>query len=137
MVRIVLGVLLTVGAVTLGLASAIHFGVPLVIEDPESGASIPEAILAVVLAVGAASVWSRIGAAWGVALATTLFGLAGVGFGFSLTVGSGRTGDIAYHASLLVVLVSTALLLLMPAARRTLGPARTDESAPPRESGSA
>ena len=137
MVRVVLGVLLTVGAVTLGLASAIHFGVRLVIEDPDSGASIPEAILAFVLVVGAASVWFRIRAAWGVALATTLFGLAGVGFGFSLTVGSGRTGDIAYHASLLAVLVSTALLLLTPAARRTLRPARPDESPPTRESGSA
>ena len=122
-VRIVIGVLLTVGAVTLGLASAIHFGVPLIVRDPFAGAAIPEAILAVVLAVGAASVWSRIGAAWGVAIATTLFGLAGVGFGFSLTVGSGRTGDIAYHASLLAVLAAAALLVLTPAARRTLRPA--------------
>jgi hypothetical protein len=122
-VRIVIGVLLTVGAVTLGLASAIHFGVPLIVRDPFAGAAIPEAILAVVLAVGAASVWSRIGAAWGVAIATTLFGLAGVGFGFSLTVGTGRTGDIAYHASLLAVLMAAALLLLTPAARRTLRPA--------------
>ncbi|HYZ00041.1 MAG TPA: hypothetical protein VFA92_00970 [Candidatus Binatia bacterium] len=121
--RIVIGVLLTVGAVTLGLASAIHFGVPLIVRDPFAGAAIPEAILAVVLAVGAASVWSRIGAAWGVAIATTLFGLAGVGFGFSLTVGSGRTGDIAYHASLLAVLAAAALLVLTPAARRTLRPA--------------
>jgi hypothetical protein len=122
-VRIVIGVLLTVGAVTLGLASAIHFGVPLIVQDPFPGAAVPDAILAVVLAVGAASVWSRIGAAWGVAIATTLFGLAGVGFGFSLTVGTGRTGDIAYHASLLAVLMAAALLLLTPAARRTLRPA--------------
>jgi hypothetical protein len=116
-VKDLLGVFLTVGAVTLGLASAIHSGVPLIVQDPFPGAAIPEAILAFVLAVGAAGVWSRIGAAWGVALATTLFGLAGVGFGFSLTVGSGRTGDIAYHASLLAVLVAAALLLLTPAAR--------------------
>jgi hypothetical protein len=123
MVRIVLGMLLTVGAVTLGLASAIHSGVPLVVQDPDSAAAIPEAILGFVLAVGAASVWLRIGRAWGVALATTLFGLAGVGFGFSVTLGSGRTGDIVYHASLLAVLVAAALLLLTPAARRTVRPA--------------
>lgn len=123
MVRFVLGGLLTVGAVTLGLASAIHFGVPLIVEDPFAGAAIPEAVLAAVLAVGAASVWVRIPAAWGVALGTTLFGLAGVGFGFSLTLGSGRSGDIAYHASLLAVLAMAALVLLTPAARRSLRPA--------------
>ena len=121
--RVVIGVLLTVGAVTLGLASAIHFGVPLIVQDPFAGAAIPEAILAFILAVGAAAVWSRHGAAWGVALGTTLFTLAGVGFGFSLTLASARSGDIAYHAALLTLLVTAALLLLTPVARRTLRPA--------------
>ena len=120
MIRIVLGMLLTVGAVTLALASLIHFGVPVLIEDPFSSAAIPEAVLAVVLAVGAASVWSRVGPAWVVAVVTTLFGLAGVSFGFSLTVSGPRTGDIAYHVGLLAVLVTAALLLVTPAARRTL-----------------
>ncbi|MBO0690619.1 MAG: hypothetical protein J2P40_13730 [Candidatus Dormibacteraeota bacterium] len=121
--RVVLGISLTVAAATLGLASAIHFGVPLIIEDPFAGAAIPEAILAFILAVGAASVWTRHGAAWGVALGTTLFALAGTGFGFSLTVATSRSGDIAYHVALLAVLVTAALLLLTPVARRALRPA--------------
>ena len=57
MVRFVVGVLLSVGALTLGLASAIHSGVPLLVQDPFAEAAVPEAILAFVLAVGAVSVW--------------------------------------------------------------------------------
>ena len=59
-------------------------------------------------------------ARWGVALGTTLFALLATGFGLTITLGSGRTGDIAYHLSIFAVLAVTVVLLLLPAARRDL-----------------
>ncbi|HEX4212294.1 MAG TPA: hypothetical protein VIA06_03070 [Candidatus Dormibacteraeota bacterium] len=116
--------LMAIAAVTLALASTIHFGVrlgagQLAIHDPFPGAAIPEAVIAFVVACGALAVIGR-RAAWPVALGTTLFAVAGVLFGLSITLGSARTGDVAYHVSVLVVLVVTLCLLVTPAARRAL-----------------
>jgi hypothetical protein len=115
--------LLTTGAF-LG-AALIHFGMvialgPITIADPFPGAAIPEAIIAIVLGIGALSVLARRPARWGVALATTLFALLVTIYGLTVTVGSARTGDIMYHVSVLVLLGVIATLLLLPAGRHGL-----------------
>ena len=114
--------LMAVGAGTLFVASAIHFGirVPLLVEtvyDPFPGAAIPEAVISAVLSVGAVAVagwWpSTRGLAWG-ALA---FALLGVVFGLSVTVPRGGGGDIGYHVLLLALLLFTAVRLSRASAR--------------------
>jgi hypothetical protein len=120
-----IGGLLAVATATFVVASLLHFGVrlalgPLNLADPFAGAAIPEAIIALALGVGAIFVLARLPARWGVALATTLFALLATGFGLTITLGSGRTGDVAYHLSIFAVLAVTAVLLLLPAARRDL-----------------
>ncbi len=117
--------LLGVAAVSFACASAIHMGLTVTlgtvtIADPFPGAAIPEAILAVVLAVGAVTVLLRAPVRWAVALAATLFAFLVTVYGLTITVGAGRTADIAYHVSVLVLLGITGGLLLLPAGRRAL-----------------
>jgi hypothetical protein len=118
--------LMAVAAVTLAAASAVHFGVvlPPRLSDPFRGAAIPEAVVAAVLAGGLATVLSCRAVAWPVALGTTLFALLAVVYGLTVTVGGGRTGDVAYHLSLLAVLLAAAALLLAPGGRRALSAAK-------------
>jgi hypothetical protein len=116
-------------AVTLAIASVIHFGVviPLgviTVNDPFAGARIPEAILAAAMAVGAFGLmagWP--GARW-LALAASLLSIAGVlvGVRFVLTGTVSRPGDLIYHGALFVGLVATTGLLLM--ARTARAPER-------------
>jgi len=106
-------------ALTLAVASIVHFGVVIslgivTLNDPFAGARIPEAIIAVVLAVGAISLltpWA--GARW-LALAATVFAIVGVlvGLRFVLVATVARPGDLVYHGSLLVLLLATLVLLL-------------------------
>jgi hypothetical protein len=117
--------LMAVAAGAFAVASLVHFGVaitlgPLTLDDPFSGAAIPEAILALLLGIGAAMVIIRRPARWAVALATTLFALFVTIYGLSVTVSSSRTGDIVYHVSILMVLAVIVALLLLPPGRRSL-----------------
>jgi len=118
-----LGVLIAVAAVSFAMASVIHAGtvIPLgvtTVSDPFPGAVIPEAVIAVVVAAGAVAVFTRRPAARGAAVMATLFALLGTAYGLTVTLGSARTGDIAYHVGILVVLAVTLGLLLMPGGRR-------------------
>jgi hypothetical protein len=131
-ISIVITGLMAVATLTLALASVIHFGNTVSLgvvtfHDPFRGAALPEAIIAVVLAVGLVSVLLRLPAAWWIALATTVFALAGVILGLSIVLLSSarRSGDIVYHVSLLTVLVITVGVLLTPGARQGLGSARS------------
>jgi hypothetical protein len=115
-------------AVTFAIASVLHFGVVLplgiVTINGESfiGAAIPEAIIAVVLAGGSIGVMMRTRPAWGLAMTTTLFALAGVIIGLSVILRGrvSRPADLTYHASIFVALVITVGLLVTPAVRRAL-----------------
>ena len=114
-------------AVTLAIASIVHFGVviPLgvvTLDDPFAGARIPEAIIAVVVAVAALSLLTRWAGAWWLALAATIFAIAGVLVGVSIVLFGtvSRTGDLIYHFSLLVALLVTVVLLFTPAARHAI-----------------
>jgi hypothetical protein len=107
--------LMLVAGVTLCAASAIHFGltIPLgftSLSDPFAGAAIPELILGLTMLVGAASV--RRGHR-GVGLACTAFTLLVTLYGASVTLRAGGSGDVAYHAALLAVLLATLVLLLV------------------------
>ena len=117
--------LLGLAAAAFVVASLVHFGVViplglLTLDDPFPGAAIPEAILALVLAIGALSVLARRPARWRVALAAALFAFLVTLYGLTVTVGSARTADITYHISILVVLVVIIGLLLLPQGRRAL-----------------
>src|SRR5712691_5786471 len=106
------GVLLSMAAVTVAVASLLHFGVviPLgvaTISDPFAGAAIPEAVIAVVVAGGAATTLARLASARWLAPAATLFALAGTLYGLTVTLRRGQTGDIAYHLGLLTMLVAS------------------------------
>jgi len=104
------GRLMLIEAVTFAIASILHLGVA----ESFIGAAIPEAIIAVVLGAAAIAVMRRGAGSWGLALAATLFALAGVIIGLSVIVGGpvSRPIDLAYHATILVALVGTVVLLL-------------------------
>jgi hypothetical protein len=123
------GVLLSAAAVTLAVASLLHFGVAIplgarTISDPFAGAAIPEAVIAVLLAVGALTMLARLAKARWLAPAATLFALAGTVYGLTVTLRRGQVGDIAYHLALLTMLVASAVLLLVALRPRGGTPSR-------------
>jgi hypothetical protein len=105
-----IGGLMLAEAITFAIASVLHVGVL----ETFTGAAIPEAIIAVVLAAGAISVIRQMTGSWWAALATTLFALLGVIIGLSVIIGGrvSRPADLAYHAGIFVVLLITIGLLL-------------------------
>ena len=124
--KVIAGLML-VEALTLAIASIVHFGVviPLgvvTLDDPFAGARIPEAIIAVVVGVAAISLLVGWAGAWWLALAATLFAIAGVlvGIRFVLIGMVSPAGDLIYHFSLLVALLVTVGLLFTPAARQAI-----------------
>src|SRR5438067_6495518 len=102
--------LMLIEAVTFAIASILHLGVA----ESFIGAAIPEAIIAVVLGAAAIAVMRRGAGSWGLALAATLFALAGVIIGLSVIIGGpvSRPIDLAYHGTILVALVGTVVLRL-------------------------
>jgi hypothetical protein len=123
------GVVLAVAAVTLAVASLVHFGVTLsvgatTISDPFAGAAIPEAVIAAVVALGAVALLARLPVSRWLTPAATLFALAGTLYGFTVTLRRGEPGDIVYHLALLTMLVAAAALLLLGLTR----PARHDSA---------
>jgi hypothetical protein len=122
----VAGSVMAVASLTLFGASAVHLGltVPLgvvTISDPFRGAAVPEVILGVVLGSGSAAavIGRRNGRA--IALGSTAFTLLVVLYGLSITLRSGRDGDVAYHLTLLLILLIAIGLLLIERARRRSG----------------
>jgi hypothetical protein len=118
-----LGVLIAVAAASFAVASVIHAGteIPLgltTVSDPFPGAAIPEAVLALVVAAGAVAVFTRRPAARGIAVMATVFALLGTAYGLTVTLRSARTGDVAYHVGILVVLAIILGLLVMPRGKR-------------------
>jgi hypothetical protein len=103
--------------ITLCIASAIHFGLPiplgvLTIHDPFAGAAIPELILGVIMLGGGAFATRNGASSWPVALACTGFTLLLTLYGTSITVASADWGDVVYHAALLTLLGTILGLLI-------------------------
>ncbi|WP_345630756.1 hypothetical protein [Rugosimonospora acidiphila] len=101
-----IAILMTLEAASLAAASSIH------LTHGSTGAGIPEAIICVVLAVGALVVHRR-GARWrATALATVGFAIFGFLVGLNSTLRGHQFGDIAYHVTVLPVLIVTFVLAL-------------------------
>jgi hypothetical protein len=118
-------ILMAVVAVSFGLASAIHLGLVislggLTIRDLFLGAAVPEGIIAGALVVAVTGVVMRLSVRWYITLGASLFAAALTVYGLSITARSSRTGDVAYHVVVLVVLGITVAILLLPGARRDL-----------------
>jgi hypothetical protein len=121
---IAIAVLMLVATVTFIVASVIHFGaaIPLgfvtIPSDPFRGAAIPEAVIAVALAAGSIAFVARKGTAWWPAFAAVALAVVGVLVGLSVIIRGrvSRTGDLAYHGSILILLLVIMVLLLTPRA---------------------
>jgi hypothetical protein len=98
-------------AATLVVMSALHLA-GATGEGPAAG--IPEALIAVVLAVGALALGRG---ARGVALGAVVFAVVGFGIGLSFTARDGSAADLAYHATMLPLLL-LALVGLSGTSRR-------------------
>jgi hypothetical protein len=110
---------MALAAAAFAVASMVHFGVDIpvgftTIDDSFPGAAPPEAVIAAVVAIGAAAVLTRRRRSRGIALGTTTFALLGTVLGLTITLTSTRTGDVAYHLGILATLLIIAGLLLAP-----------------------
>jgi hypothetical protein len=105
-------------AATLVVASALHLAG--VVDDGSppfdpNRAGIAEAVIAVVLAAGAVALVRGLRRT---ALGAVVFAIAGFCVGLSMTVRGGATGDIAYHATMLPLLLLALVLLSRDVASR-------------------
>lgn len=124
-IAITIAGLMLVATVAFAMASIIHFGTivalgPITIEDPFPGAAIPEGVIAVALGIGLLGILARWPVRWGMALAAALFSFLLTVYGLTVTAGSARTGDIAYHIMALLLSGVIVGLLLLPSARHSL-----------------
>lgn len=122
---VVLCALMLVATVAYALAAIIHSGIeialgPITIDDPFPGAAIPEAVIAVVLGIGALSILVRWRGRWWMALVASLFAFLLTVYGLTVTVRSARTGDVTYHIVALALSGVIVVLLLLPTGRRSL-----------------
>ncbi|MGH2364188.1 MAG: hypothetical protein ACRDHX_05990 [Chloroflexota bacterium] len=121
--------LMLVTAGTLIAASLVHFGVgaPLGLTDPFQAAAVPELVLGLLLALGTAFLITGRPGGREMAVAVAVFTLLLSAYGFYTTLRTVRTGDIAYHIVLIVLLVGiiAGLCISSPATHRQ--PARQPE----------
>jgi len=115
-------------AATLGIASYLHrngripLGFTVIHGEHYPAASIPEAIIGAVLAMGAAIVLAAPARARRPAIFATGFAIFGVLAGTAFVLTSGRSSisiDLTYHGVLLAALVTTLVTLAV----RSAGPA--------------
>jgi Ca2+/Na+ antiporter len=111
--RQAVAVLMTLVAASLVVVSAVH------LSRSELDAGIAEAVICVVLSVGAVAVYRAVPSWRTAALRTVGLAIAGFLLGLSVTARGNSLGDIAYHATVLPILVGT-LALAMPGAGRAL-----------------
>jgi hypothetical protein len=101
-------------AATLAAIAALHFGGVLEGSRPfrPTAAGIAEAIIGLALLIGAVALLRRLPHAQSVAIATTVFAIAGFAVGLSFTLRGGDAVDVAYHAVMLPLLFLTLLALV-------------------------
>jgi len=112
-------VVMLAAAATIGIASDLHLdgriplGFTTITGEHFSRVSVPEAIIGAVLAAGAVIVTVAPRRARAVALGAVGFAVLGVlaGLGFALTSSPHIAADLAYHLSVLVVLLAALLAL--------------------------
>jgi 4-amino-4-deoxy-L-arabinose transferase-like glycosyltransferase len=108
--RRLIAALMACEAASLVVMSALHLTGTLGQGNTGSGAGIPEAIIAAVLASGAAVLVRAPERGRRTALAAIVFAIAGFIIGLTFTVRGGDPVDVAYHATVLPILILTAAL---------------------------
>ena len=100
-------------AATLALASTLHLSSIDHGSKPfsSSGAGIAEALIGLVLVVGAGALIRAGARGRRAALAALAFAIVGFIVGLTFTLRGGDAADLAYHATMLPVLVATTVLL--------------------------
>jgi hydrogenase/urease accessory protein HupE len=93
------------------------------------GASVPEAVIAFVVAMGGLAALAAPRRARPVAAGATVFAILGVAYGLSVTAGTGRVIDIACHCALMTVLLATGIVLWRWESRPGAGPPRHEADA--------
>jgi heme A synthase len=116
------GLAMLAEAATLGVASYLHrdgripLGFTVIHGEQFPAASVPEAVIGAVLAAGAAIVLTAPARARRTAIFATGFGIFGFIVGTLFVLTSGRpdiTIDLAYHATLLTLLITTLVMLAL------------------------
>jgi hypothetical protein len=110
----VFAVLMGVVAATLAVMSVLHLTATLPDGTPPYSAGeagIAEAIICVVLLSGAVAVWRNSPHARSIALAALGFSIAGFVVGISVTIAGGPAVDVAYHGTVMPVLIVLIALL--------------------------
>lgn len=77
-----------------------------------TGAGVAEAVIGAVLVVAAVAMFRRPAQARTIGLAATGFAIVGFLFGLSITAASGHLPDIAYHITMLPLLIGSEVILL-------------------------
>jgi hypothetical protein len=113
MQRRAIAILITVAAASLVVMSAIHLA------RSERNSGIPEAVICVVLALGATAVYRATPRWREIALSTVGFAVAGFVLGLSITASSGDAANLAYHATVLPLLIATFIIALRTRALAT------------------
>jgi hypothetical protein len=125
--KVILGVamLMVLEAASLGVASALHLSGLVhgrsVSFDPDS-AGLAEAVIGVVLAVAAIVMVRTPPRARAVGIAATALALVGFLVGISETARGGDIPDIAYHATVIPLLIGGLVLLIRSSRRPSLPP---------------
>jgi drug/metabolite transporter (DMT)-like permease len=99
--------LLALVAATLAVMASVHLAGLLQGSNPfrPDDAGIAEAVIGAALLVGAAALWRQTAHRWGLAVAATGFAIVGFVVGLSFTLRGGDAIDVAYHATMLPVLL--------------------------------
>jgi hypothetical protein len=101
-------------AATLAVVASLHLGGALGGSKPfrPTAAGVAEAIIGIALAGGAIGLLRKSAHAQDIAVAATLFAIAGFVLGLTFTVRGGGAFDVAYHAVMLPLLLLTLIVLL-------------------------
>ena len=109
-------VVMLVVAASLAVMSSLHLSGVLGTSSSSyngTAAGVAEAVIGVALVWGAAALWRDSPTGRRDAIAATVFAIAGFLLGISITVRSGYIPDIAYHASVLPILLVLLTVLVV------------------------
>ncbi|HEY1651432.1 MAG TPA: hypothetical protein VGG09_06070 [Acidimicrobiales bacterium] len=110
-----IGALMVVVAVSLAVAATVHLSGQVhgrAKSFDADGAGVAEAIIGIVVAVGALAVLRRSSKARTIVLTTTCFAIIGFAGGLTFTTQGGAWPDIAYHLTVLPILIASLIVLV-------------------------
>jgi hypothetical protein len=124
-----IALLMGFAAATLAVMASLHFSGTLSGSKPfnPTHAGIAEALICVALSLGAATLLRGSRNARSVAIAALGFAILGFIVGLSFTTRGGDTIDIAYHVTVLPLLVVALVALVIERRPDSIAPRRSDE----------